>query len=58
MKPIEKLNRIAHKLPTVALEDINNRIKDWIVSGGKETDPYIQQQLRYAENIIKYQEEK
>lgn len=58
MKPIEKINHIAHKLPIVALEDINNRIKDWIVSGGKETDPYIYQQLRYAENIIKYQEDK
>lgn len=58
MGPIEKLNAIAHKIPIVALEDINGRIKDWIVSGGKESDPYIHQQLRYAENIINYQEDK
>lgn len=58
MNPIERINVIAHKLPIVALEDINNRIKDWIVSGGNKTDPYIYQQLMYAENIIKYQEDK
>ncbi|WP_372588560.1 DUF6877 family protein [Bacillus thuringiensis] len=27
-----------------------NRIKDWIVSGGEE-EPYIEQQLRFAERV-------
>lgn len=56
MDPLEEINAIAHKIPTVALEDINGRIKDWIVSGGKEDDPYMHQQLRYAQNIVKSQE--
>ena len=58
MNPIERINELADKIPAVALEDINNRISDWIASGGKETDPYIHQQLRYAENIVAEQEEK
>ena len=56
MNPIEKISAIAHKIPIVALEDINKRVTDWMASGGKETDPYIYQQLRYAENIMEYQE--
>ena len=35
------------------LKDINKRMTDWIASGGKEDDPYIKQQLRFAEHFIK-----
>lgn len=56
MKPIEKINELADRIPAVALEDINHRISDWISSGGKESDPYIHQQLRYTENIVAQQE--
>lgn len=58
MNPIERINVLADKIPAVALEAINNRISDWIASGGKETDSYIHQQLRYAENIVAQQEAK
>lgn len=49
---MEDFNKVSDKLPTVILWDINNRIKDWIVSGGSLDDPYIKQQFKYAENIL------
>ena len=53
-----KINKIstylahAHKLPTHVQEDINKRMSDWLESGGTLEDPYIQQQYRYAENVL------
>jgi hypothetical protein len=29
------------------------RIEDWLLSGGKADDPYVWQQLRYAERFVK-----
>ncbi len=49
---IEELVKHSNMLPIVALKDINNRITDWLSSGGKVTDSYIKQQFRYAENLI------
>lgn len=40
------------ELPTFVLQDIDNRIKDWLASGGSMEDNYIKQQYRYAENVI------
>ncbi|MGA5662953.1 DUF6877 family protein [Bacillus bombysepticus] len=31
---------------------MTNRIKDWNVSGGKEDDQYIEQQLRFVERVV------
>ncbi len=53
MNAMEELNKIADKLPVVILEDVHRRIWDWLASGGKEDDPYIEQQLRYARRFIK-----
>lgn len=53
MKPIQEIAKIAHKLPIEAIQDINQRIGDWMASGGKEDDPYIHQQLRYAKRFVK-----
>ena len=50
---IEELNKIAHKLPLVVLEDVNKRIGDWLASGGDLSDPYIEQQFRFAKNFVK-----
>lgn len=50
--PLEEITSIAHQLPTPVLSDINKRIGDWLASGGKETDPYIEQQLRFAKRFV------
>lgn len=50
--PMEEIALIAHQLPTPVLMDINQRIGDWLASGGKETDPYIEQQLRFAKRFV------
>jgi hypothetical protein len=52
MNPIAEIHKIAHHIPTKALMDIDNRIRDWLASGGKVDDPYIHQQLRYAEKFV------
>jgi len=57
MNVIDRLNKIAHLLPPNVLDDINTRITDWISSGGDENSPYMQLQLRYAENVIKQLDE-
>ncbi len=56
MKPIQEIAKIAHKLPIEAIQDINQRIKDWTMYGGKEDDPYVWQQLRYARNVSELME--
>ncbi|MEK4889714.1 DUF6877 family protein [Bacillus sp. FSL M7-0996] len=53
MNYLQQINEIAFKLPLSVLQDINNRIRDWIVSGGEENDEYIGQQLRFAQNYLK-----
>ncbi|WP_294377737.1 DUF6877 family protein [uncultured Clostridium sp.] len=52
IKSIQDLVNKSDMIPTVALKDIGTRISDWLSSGGKETDQYIKQQFRYAENLI------
>ena len=41
-----------HLLPVCVINDIDNRISDWLAAGGTDEDPYIYQQYRYAENVI------
>ncbi len=53
MTALEQINRIAHQLPKVVLQDIHQRIADWRASGGGADDPYIYQQLRFAQNVIR-----
>lgn len=50
---IDDLNKNLRKLPTEAIADIDKRITDWMSQEGTSiNDPYIKQQLRYAENLI------
>ncbi|MDN9011088.1 hypothetical protein QZ287_13680 [Brevibacillus laterosporus] len=53
MTYLEQITKITGQLPLEVLIDINQRIGDWLASGGKEDDPYIQQQLRFAERFLK-----
>lgn len=50
--PMKEIARIAPLLPLEVLKDIDKRIGDWLASGGSDTAPYIEQQLRYAKRII------
>ncbi|AGR47414.1 hypothetical protein EMERY_84 [Brevibacillus phage Emery] len=52
MTYLEQITKITGLLPLEVLIDINQRIGDWLASGGKEDDPYIQQQLRFAEGFL------
>ncbi|MDN9012815.1 DUF6877 family protein [Brevibacillus laterosporus] len=52
MTYLEQITKIMGQLPLEVLLDINQRIGDWLASGGKEDDLYIQQQLRYAERFL------
>ncbi|MFB0830922.1 hypothetical protein SMD22_18510 [Brevibacillus halotolerans] len=52
MTYLEQITKITGQLPLEVLLDINQRIGDWLASGGKEDDPYLQQQLRFAERFL------
>lgn len=52
MSPINEIAKIAEHIPFEALQDIYRRITDWLASGGKEDDPYVHQQLRYARRFV------
>lgn len=49
--PLQEIMMIAGQLPAEVLKDINQRIGDWLAMGGKETDSYIEQQLRFAKRF-------
>lgn len=38
-------------IPIEVLIDVDKRITDWKAAGGKDSDPYIQQQLRYLKRV-------
>lgn len=51
--PMDEILKISHLLPMAVLQDINQRIGDWMAMGGKYTDSYIEQQLRFARRFVK-----
>ncbi|HDR7391253.1 TPA: hypothetical protein QCX13_004610 [Bacillus toyonensis] len=53
MTYLQQINEMASKLPLWVLQDINDRVRDWLASGGEENDEYIGQQLRFAQNYLK-----
>ena len=52
MTALEKLLEVYTFLPLEVMQDIDKRVGDWLAMGGGEDDPYIKQQLHYAERII------
>ncbi|MEK3735496.1 DUF6877 family protein [Paenibacillus sp. FSL M8-0334] len=54
--PLDEILRISYQLPITVLQDINQRIGDWLAMGGKDTDPYIEQQLRFARGLVENDE--
>jgi len=48
---LNEIAKISTQIPFEVLQDIDKRCTDWIASGGKESDPYIKQQLTYAKNV-------
>ena len=40
-------------IPIKVLQDVDKRIADWKAFGGKDSDAYIQNQLRYLKRIEK-----
>lgn len=53
MNPIYEINRLADQLPLAVVQDLHKRIADWLSSGGNYDDPYMFQQLRYAQNVVR-----
>lgn len=52
-KIITALTGVPSRISIPVLEDIVKRIGDWLLAGGSADDPYIEQQVRYAENVSK-----
>lgn len=51
MSTAEQISALSHKMPIHVLQDVNQRIGDWIAGGGNHEDEYIKQQLRYMQNV-------
>ncbi|EJE7235425.1 hypothetical protein FC976_08395 [Clostridium sporogenes] len=49
---VKDIVKYSKYIPISALLDIDKRIADWLVSGGKEDAPYVKQQFKYAENVV------
>lgn len=57
MVEINNLNQLVeaigtYNIPQSVITDVDNRIKDWLSSGGNERDNYILNQCKYVEKII------
>ena len=51
IKGLETIN--TKLIPIPVMQDVKYRISDWLASGGKETDPYIQIQINYLKAVEK-----
>lgn len=50
---VKALEHVPNDIALKVTMDIDKRLSDWFSSGGKEDHPYIDQQVRFAENIGK-----
>lgn len=57
MSPEDRILAAVSDLPRditlKVLMDVDKRITDWRATGGGDHDAYIEQQVRYAENVAK-----
>lgn len=56
MNLIYEINRLADQLPLPVVQDLHQRIADWLSTGGSYDDPYMFQQLRYAQTYLEEME--
>ena len=56
MSPIQEINKLHDKLPIGVIQDLHKRMTDWLSRGGNHDDPYMFQQLRYAQNWVRRME--
>lgn len=50
----ETLLGVPDNIADKVISDIEQRITDWLASGGKHKDTYIRQQVKYAKNVAKH----
>ena len=55
---LEATSKLPRDIALKVLMDVHQRIADWRMSGGKVDAPYIEQQVRYAENVARAYETK
>lgn len=56
--PVDRLTELSPMLPHEVIQDISKRMGNWVLGGGNPDDPYMWQQVRYAENWINIMGEK
>lgn len=56
-KTLKDLFNNLNLIPEIVGLDVLSRIQDWIMSGGKEEDLYIQRQLKFASQFIAHKGE-
>jgi len=48
---MEQIEELISEMPLPVLKDVQQRLNDWAAGGGKEDDPYVEQQLRYMKHV-------
>lgn len=49
--PMQQIEELITEMPLPVLQDVRQRLGDWMLSGGKDDDPYVEQQLRYMKHV-------
>lgn len=48
---MQQIEELISEMPLPVLQDVRQRLDDWMLSGGKDDDPYVEQQLRYMKHV-------
>jgi len=49
--PMQQIEELITEMPLPVLQDVSQRLDDWMLSGGKDDGPYVEQQLRYMKHV-------